>query len=473
MKRIAVHFFFIISIFTFSCKSPTAPEYIGAIGADTDNWQSPLVDELNKHIFMLDGTSPSLGNNDLQPLSFLGNSRIVGIGEATHGTKEFFQMKHRIFKYLVENFGFKAFAFEADMGESIYIDKYVTDGVGNLEDLMVKKMLFWTWRTKEVETLLEWMRQYNTGKSESEKIHYIGVDCQVMTHQPDLLVEYFNRVKPDFVSTITPYLDMIKNMHNDDYTALYDYYSTITEGREQEIADSLNDMLNAVEGIQNELISKSSEFEYYTIRQLVVNLAQANEVIYSATHSINHSIRDKYMADNALWASDVISPTKKIALWAHNAHIAKIDTLGIESMGGYLKSYIQGQYQDICFSFSKGYFTAVSSAGLSTQLLRVAPLKSSLNYIFFNAKYDNFILRTNEIPDTTDLGKFVVGLKPFIQVGASYDGDPSKYYAQCDLKAFMDVLINIDITNYAEQLKSNIAKTKNISPDSFSLPFNY
>ena len=93
---------------------------------------------------------------------------------------------------------------------------------------------------------------------------------------------------------------------------------------------------------------------------------------------------------------------------------------------------------------------------------------NSLNYIFYNAKYDNFILRTNDIPNATELGKFVIGLKPFIQVGANYNGDPNNYYAQCDLKSFMDVLINIDITNYAEQLGYELFKVKPIDPDLYS-----
>ena len=67
------------------------------------------VHELDSLIHPLSGASPELNHDDLQPLSYLGSSRIVGLGEATHGTKEFFQLKHRIFKYLVENHGFKIF----------------------------------------------------------------------------------------------------------------------------------------------------------------------------------------------------------------------------------------------------------------------------------------------------------------------------------------------------------------------------
>ena len=457
MTRIICNLLLTFSLFILSCKSPTSPptnisqqgnNNTDPIGAHTDNWNSPLVTDLNNIIHKLDGASPSLSNDDLQPLAWLSHTKIVGLGEATHGTKEFFQMKHRIFKYLVENYGFKALAIEADMGESIYIDRYVTDGEGNLETLMKTKMHFWTWRTKEVEALLEWMRQYNTGKSESEKIHYIGVDCQYMTYQPDLILEYFNKVKPDFISTITPYLDMLKNMHNNNPAELYNYYSTITDGRKQEIADSLNEMLTKIEGIQNELISKSSEFEYNTIKQLTINLIQANDEIYY------YGIRDKYMADNALWASNLFGEKQKIVLWAHNWHVSN----SIYRMGNFLKTSLLEDYQIVGFSFSKGYFMAMTISNgvlhynVEKQLLNTPPVGGSLNYIFYNAKYDNFILRTLDINGSSELGTFVSTFRPFILITSAYGGDPSYFYENIFLKNNFDVIINYDITSAAEQL---------------------
>ncbi len=103
----------------------------------------------------------------------------IALGEATHGTADFFIAKHRIFKYLVENHNFRVFAFEADFGESLFLNDAIQEGrVDDLRDLMKDKMRFWTWKTEEVLDLLEWMCTYNMDKPDEEKLQYIGIDCQ-------------------------------------------------------------------------------------------------------------------------------------------------------------------------------------------------------------------------------------------------------------------------------------------------------
>lgn len=459
MKNLIVLFYVQILIISLlpSCKSPTEPPVINdGIGATTDNLDTQIIKDLNAIIHPLNGASPTLNNTDLEPLSFLGNAKIVGLGEATHGTKEFFQLKHRIFKYLVENYGFKVFGFEADMGESIYIDRYITNSDGNLDDLMRTKMHFWTWRTQEVKDLLEWMRQYNTGKSNDNKIHYIGFDCRFMTYQPDLILEYFNNVKPDFVSQILPAMQMIRNIGNTSSTEVRNYYTSISQNRKLEIADSLEDVLTKISAIENELISKSSDFEYQTVKQLVVNLKQVNDVIYASTHS-DYSInyRDKYMSENSIWISNLFGSNTKIAVWAHNGHIFNNSKyIGHGSMGYFLRNTIGTQYINVGFSFSKGYFKARSQSGsnftgLDVQLINTAPLKNSLNYLLFNAKYDNFILKSYDIPLNTELGKSIAAQKSFISIGSGYNGNPENYYVNILLRYDFDVLINYDITNAA------------------------
>ncbi len=475
MKKLKVlsSILFLLTILLPSCQSPTEPPVIkDQIGATTDNLNTQIVRDLNSIIHPLNGASPLLDDNDLAPLSFLKDAKIVGLGEATHGTKEFFQLKHRIFKYLVENYGFKAFGFEADMGESIYIDRYITKGEGNLENIMTTKMHFWTWRTQEVKDLLKWMRQYNIGKSEDSKIHYIGFDSQFITYQPDLILEYFNRVKPGFVSQILPSMQMIKNIGNTLPSLVGEYYKNISQKRKLEIADSLKDALTKIIAIKSELISKSSDFEYQTVKQLVINLIQANDVIYSSAHfdySINY--RDKYMADNAVWISNLFGANTKIAVWAHNGHIQNNSNYwGGGSMGKYLKNKLANRYQIVGFSFSKGYFEAVSQSGntfvgLKVQLINTAPQKNSLNYILFNAKYDNFILKTADIPTNSELGKWIATPEPFFMIGAVYNGNPANYYGNILLRYYYDVLINYDITSAAVQLQTNMAKRNYFNPD--------
>jgi erythromycin esterase len=89
-------------------------------------------------VVTLDEKSHVLGQIPLEwsdeELGFLvifQDARIIGLGEATHGSKEFFDAKHRIFRYLVENHGIKVFAFEADFGESLYLNEAIQKGIAS------------------------------------------------------------------------------------------------------------------------------------------------------------------------------------------------------------------------------------------------------------------------------------------------------------------------------------------------------
>ncbi|HYG64532.1 MAG TPA: erythromycin esterase family protein, partial [Thermoanaerobaculia bacterium] len=96
------------------------------------------------------------GFADLQPLrQAFGDARIVSLGEATHGTREFFLMKHRLLEFLVEEMGFTHFSIEANMPETYKMNEYVLEGQGDPEELL-EGMLFWTWNTQEVLDMIHW-----------------------------------------------------------------------------------------------------------------------------------------------------------------------------------------------------------------------------------------------------------------------------------------------------------------------------
>lgn len=159
-----------------------------------------LVESLNEELHPLSENPNTWSNDELHFLDPIADKTIIGLGEATHGTAEFFNAKHRIFKYLVENHGYKIFAFEADFGESILINEAVQAGSKSRIKHLMKNMHFWTWKTKEVERLLEWMCDYNVGKPAEEKVHYVGVDCQYNTFHPGMVREYLMAVNAPFLN---------------------------------------------------------------------------------------------------------------------------------------------------------------------------------------------------------------------------------------------------------------------------------
>lgn len=150
-------------------------------GGDAGMSFDQQVEWLRGHIVPLSTWDPAVefapdGSDGMKALAeMIGDARVVGLGESTHGTREIFKMKHRIVKYLRENEGFDIFSIEANMPESYAVNPYVMGGEGDASAL-VKGMYFWTWSTHEVLDMVEWMREHNMRGG--DKISFTGFDMQ-------------------------------------------------------------------------------------------------------------------------------------------------------------------------------------------------------------------------------------------------------------------------------------------------------
>jgi erythromycin esterase len=410
----------------------------------------PVIFSLNRIINPLENSPMELSDDDLDVLAYMSNCSIVGLGEATHGTKEFFQLKHRIFRYLVENYGYKIFAFECDMGESLYVNNFLTKGEGDLDDIMKNIMHFWTWRTEEVKELLLWMREYNENNSFDDKIHFIGVDCQFLTYQADIIIDYYDNTNVSLPEESLQFLNEIDQIGLN----LTKFYLNMTLNEKEEIDKNVDILLTVFEDFKNDLIINSSEFDYQFIKQIALNIKQVNDVRYGYTHGSETNFRDLYMAHNTLWTSDLFGENSKVALWAHNAHVSNFKSFG--SIGYHLKKELNEKYQILGFAFSLGSFTAVPFengiyGNLTTLYLEEEPRFGSINYLFHNAKYDNFILTESNIRMISFFNLWIMFPRFFISIGAVFGGG-LPYYFKIFYKVNFDVMIYWDTTTAAEQL---------------------
>ncbi|UCH96682.1 MAG: erythromycin esterase family protein, partial [Candidatus Aminicenantes bacterium] len=352
IRSIFIIFLIVLQLLAFSCKVKKDDSQSTPVPLTEE--QQQLVQELNQLLIPLGASPLVLTDNELSVLDQLRDVKIIGLGEATHGTKEFFQMKHRVFQYLVENCGHKVFGFEADFAESIYLNNYVTKGEGNLTELMRDRMHFWTWSTVEVRQLLEWMREYNTGKAEEDQIHYYGFDCQYTTYQPDMLLEYLQRTLPALWETASAVLEEVEALSSSDYKSMseeaYNHHKTQLESLQDQLISN-----------KDSLVANSSLEEYEISKQLLNTVIQAIIVRYHAAKGISTTdSRDRFMAENALWIADFFGQDTKITLWAHNGHVARNSSYsGDRAMGYYLNEALGDLYRVVAFAFSQGSFTAV------------------------------------------------------------------------------------------------------------------
>src|SRR5499433_2764057 len=124
-----------------------------ALWAEPDARDREVITWLKANAMPLATAEPGTGINDLEPLRpLIGDARVVALGEATHGTREFFQLKHRVIEYCVSQLGFTVIAFEADFGATLAVNDYVLRDNGNARDA-ASSMGFWD--TEEVAALIE------------------------------------------------------------------------------------------------------------------------------------------------------------------------------------------------------------------------------------------------------------------------------------------------------------------------------
>lgn len=168
----------------------------------------PEVAWIRSHAVRLQTPEAGHGFADMKPLKkIVGNARIVSLGEATHGTREFFQLKHRMLEFLASEMGFTIFSIEANMPEAYRLNDFVLNGNGDPAKL-IKGMYFWTWDTQEVLEMVLWMREFN--KSGKGRLQFTGFDMQTPDVAVGIVRDFVDRNDAAYGATLHKAADMAK-----------------------------------------------------------------------------------------------------------------------------------------------------------------------------------------------------------------------------------------------------------------------
>ena len=171
----------------------------GNLATTTDN-EHAFVKWAQENAIPLKTVEAGNGFDDMEPIGrIVGDARIVALGEATHGTREFFQLKHRMVEYLATRKGFTVFAIEANMPEAYRLNDYVLHGQADPKELL-KGMYFWTWNTQEVLDMILWMREFN--RSGKGHIEFTGFDMQTPTVAADIVKKFVQQHEPAYLPNV-------------------------------------------------------------------------------------------------------------------------------------------------------------------------------------------------------------------------------------------------------------------------------
>ena len=149
-------------------------------------------------------------------LSIPEGTRITALGEATHGNREFQQLKREVFEILVRKNGIHALVIEGDCGGCAVINEYIQGGSGDDRE-MTKLLGYRLYRTDDMQELIRWMHDYNETASEEEKVRLYGMDIQNCTCSIRVLKEFYEQVDADQAADVSNQLDDLFGTEEDGY----------------------------------------------------------------------------------------------------------------------------------------------------------------------------------------------------------------------------------------------------------------
>ncbi|MFJ3953066.1 erythromycin esterase family protein [Streptomyces libani] len=306
---------------------------------------------LTEHASPLGTLTPGAPHHDLESLgTTLRDVRIVGLGESTHGTREFFRLKHRIVEFLVREAGFTTLALEASASAARALDAYVRHGTGDPARL-ITRLGFWTWRTEEMLDLVEWLRAHNRGLPEGRQVRFVGIDPQRCTDSLEAVAAFLRQVAPDRVQDVRE-LEVLAQAHP------------------ASRPDPQQALLHRAEALAGFLADHRENFAQHTTAEAADEALEDARILTRAADLVTRSadlrsgensvfaVRDRYMADAVTRLVDD-SPQARVIVWAHNGHLAK-GTYGdaVPALGSRLRERYGDAYYALALLFGKGTFLA-------------------------------------------------------------------------------------------------------------------
>lgn len=297
------------------------------------------------------------GFDDLAPLArMIGRARLVALGEATHGTREFSQMKHRVLEYLVGRLGFSVFLMEDGFGEAAAVDDYIVSGKGDARSAL-RSGVYRIWNTEEVLAMVEWMRAWNADPAHTTKLRFYGIDVQNPSAALSAALAYLDRVDPATAARARDQLSPLREfLRRSDYGKLPAAARTA-------LHDGIRGVLARFDAERAAWSKATSPREWLIARKAVDVLRQNAAYFAPPAGELAADARDKGMAENAAWVLEQAEPGARAVLWAHNGHISRAGYDGVVSVGQRLAARYPRDYVAFGFVWNQGGFGAVERGG--------------------------------------------------------------------------------------------------------------
>ncbi|MET9295971.1 erythromycin esterase family protein [Streptomyces sp. NPDC003077] len=392
-------------------------------------------------------TEPGGSAADLRALgAMVGGAKVVGLGEATHGSHEFFAMKERIFRYLVEEKGFTTFALETSWSAGLLIDEYLQGGEGDARRIAKETLGGSPWDREEFASLIGWMREYNR-RHPHRTVHFMGDDIGAPKLGDDIfrrVTGYVERHHPQALPRLNELYAGLRPL--DDAFA----YLRKPIAERKRLATDAQRALTLVSGLKGwnggafgwvvqhaRSISQTAAFLAFDLADPV---ARPRAQRY----------RDQVMAENVTWWHQRTG--HKMLMSAHNGHVAYVSDDPVEypkSQGAFLRDALGRRYLPIGFSFDRGSFLS-QDAGLGSPWKKFtvgSAAPGSNEYTLDQVRHRDYYVDVRTAPAAARV--WLEGARPTYAFGTQYPYP----LADVSIARSYDVLIHLHQVREAEKLE--------------------
>jgi erythromycin esterase len=252
-----------------------------------------------------------LTRTDVSTITVPEDVLVVGLGESSHGVKEYQEMKADVFQALVQNNGCRTFVIEGDFGNALKVNAYIHGGEGTAEEAAAL-IGFRIYCTEEMETLLQWMRTYNETAPEGEDLNFYGMDMQWADSSKEYVFDILEQAVPGAASE---YEEALAFLNDDD---MYDI-STETFAQGMPVAEKL---IQEVDNAEAVIVEAFGSETFAFARECARSIYNCCDIRKS--DSEYNEIRDGHMAEKVEWFLEH-GDGSLIFINGHNGHIGRMD----------------------------------------------------------------------------------------------------------------------------------------------------
>jgi protein-L-isoaspartate(D-aspartate) O-methyltransferase len=257
---------------------------------------------------------------DLKPLlARIGDARIVLIGEATHGTSEFYEMRAQISRGLITEKGFNFVAIEGDWPDAARIDHYVRHSeVPASEWTAFARFPQWMWRNDEVRTFVDLLREYNGDQEPERRVAFHGLDLYSLYNSIRQVLDYLDDVDPAAAAVARERYGCLTPWQADPAT----YGRAALTGRYRTCETDVTVMLAGILARRREYELRDGERYLDAVQnaRLVANAERYYRTMYYGSRA-SWNLRDTHMFETLKSLLNFHGPNSKAIVWAHNSHV--------------------------------------------------------------------------------------------------------------------------------------------------------